>query len=97
MESSKNYDHYDYKESALPEDKQKKLNELRKIQVAGEFTPTELNDFKKLSEEEKKSQKGLNYEEKQEYLLLTKKQTRSVDWTPKNAERLQELQRRLDA
>ena len=68
---------YDFRESLLPPEKQRRLNELRRIQSGREFTPDELKDFKQLSEESQseESSQELTPEERQEYTRLSKKST----------------------
>jgi len=93
---------YDYKESLLPPEEQKELNELRGLQY--EKPPLNDDQIKRLRELGDKEEKirtenrtgkpGLTEEEEQEYLELTRKQTDGRDWTPEDWEKLKELEKR---
>lgn len=89
---------YDYKESLLPPEEQRELNELRRLRFE---RPLNEDQRKKLMELEAKEEKirttgkpGLTNEEEQEYLELTRKQTGSKGWTPEDWEKLRELEKR---
>ena len=71
------------------------LLELQKIQTRDnrDLASEEMARMKELESELYGKATG---EERKEYLELTRKQTGSVDWTPEKAERLSELEKKVE-
>ena len=86
---------YDFRESLLPPGEQERLNELRKIRLKRNFTPEELEAFRRLSEAEE-SQRELTSEERKEYTRLSKKLTDKGFADKEERARFVKLQRKLD-
>ena len=72
------------------------LRELRKRQVFGPWSETDRQRFLELSAKEEAGGSPLSPQERAEYIELTKRQTAGENWTPEDARRLSELQRRVD-
>ena len=85
---------YDYKESILPQEKQARLNELRKAQIDRGFSPGEKEEFQILAKQEdalRKARAKLSPEEQEQYLALIAKQASGEELSPEEAEDLVRL------
>lgn len=85
---------YDYRESLLPPEEQRELNELRGLLFKGPLNDAQRERLIELGDKEEKrrtGKPGLIKEEEQQYLELTRKQTRSRGWTPQDQKKVREL------
>lgn len=74
------------------------LANLRKRQIDGPWNEVDRQRLLQLvSREEAARGRALSPAEKEVYLVLTRRQTESKDWTAADAEKLSALQHRLDA
>jgi len=84
------------KPEGLSDQEKEELRELRKRQVFGPWTEADRQRLLGLSAKEEAAKGPLSPQERAEYIELTKRQTSGEKWTPEDARRLSELQRRVD-
>jgi len=84
------------KPEGLSDQEKEELRGLRKRQVFGPWSEADRERFLKLSAKEEAGRSPLSPQEWAEYIELTKRQTSGGEWTPADARRLSELQRRMD-
>ncbi len=86
--------------SGLSEEESKELLEelrrLRQEQISGPWGEEKRRRLLELSKLLEKKEEALSPDEEKEYIELTRRQTSSDNWTPQDARRLAELQRRKD-
>lgn len=80
----------------LSDQERYELRQLRKRQVFGPWTEANRQRLLELSAKEEAAKGPLSPQERAEYIELTKRQTSGGEWTPEDARRLSELQRRVD-
>jgi hypothetical protein len=84
------------KPGELSNQERDELRKLRKRQVFGPWSEADRQRFLELSAKEEAGRSPLSSQERAEYIELTKRQTSGEKWTPEDARRLSELQRRVD-
>lgn len=80
----------------LTAEESEELRSLRRRQVSGPWSEQDRQRLLQLSAKEETADTPLSPQERAEYTELTKRQTAGANWTPADADRLRELQHRVD-